>query len=761
MPAVSRRDTALVVTRFTVDTQLFRELGELLVGRDSTALIELIKNAYDADAEEVVVYGERLTDARAGSIVVTDTGNGMTAEQFESGFLRIASRAKQADDRRSPVMRRRYTGEKGIGRLAAHKLARAVHVLSVPRRVTADGVQTLDATINWDEVERYETLDEVGDDAVRVATTPAPATTRQGTTLRLSPLRQAWSERQLTDFVAEVQAFEPPALLIERLPQHLAAKPLLFQRLSPRDEGQHAPFRVALEGDFSVGESLWQELAQSMTWVVEIDASPTGVRIETAPTELGKRRAGAAAAGGSMSHPDPDGGPFFEARILVHEGRVGTQRQRSFSRIVSGVRVYLEGFRVAPYGEPGNDWLDVDRAYSERAYGLTLAGSGLDTALSAVDREELTILRNTSYLGAVLLKAADAPGLRTLVNREGFVPDASFETLKYLVRLGIDLNTRARARVVADARPQRDARRATKHAADRAVFESDRALVQEVRAATQQARAIRELVANAKQPDMDRAVDELVERLATVESLGDEAIGERALLRVLASVGTQMAAFVHEISGLVAMAQSVETALARIADDLPDAASRLRPVLSSVEDLRRRLDRQASYLADVVTVDARRRRRRLPIRERFEAARRLVEPTAERREITIENDIPDDIRSPPMFDAELTTILSNLVTNAVKAAGNGGRVQATAQRDNRLVRIVLRNTGTAVKPQDRERWFRPFESTTVAGMDPVLGQGMGLGLPITRSMLQDYRGEIEFVDPDPGWVTQVEVRLPA
>ena len=38
------------MARFTVDTNLFRELGELLVGRSSTALVELIKNAYDADA---------------------------------------------------------------------------------------------------------------------------------------------------------------------------------------------------------------------------------------------------------------------------------------------------------------------------------------------------------------------------------------------------------------------------------------------------------------------------------------------------------------------------------------------------------------------------------------------------------------------------------------------------------------------------------------------------------------------------------------
>jgi signal transduction histidine kinase len=755
------------MTGFTVDTQLFRELGELLVGRDSTALIELIKNAYDADAEEVVVYGERLSDGDAGSIVVQDTGNGMTDSQFSSGFLRVASRAKQTDDRRSPVLRRRYTGEKGIGRLAAHKLARAVRISSVPRTDMAASAsqspQALDARIDWDLVERYETLDQVGGDAVWVQTGPAPPTASHGTTLRLSPLRRAWTERQLTDFVAEVQAFEPPALLVNPLPRYLTDEPLLFGSLNARDAGLPAPFRVTLEGDFSVGEALWKELAQSMSWIVEVRAAREGVRVVTAPTKLGAKREGAGRAEGLMPHPDPEAGPFFEARVLVHEGqRRGTQRQRSFTRIASGIRVYLEGFRVAPYGEPGNDWLDLDRAYSERSYGLTLAGSGLETSLGEVDREALTVLRNTSYFGAVLLKEVDAPGLRTLVNREGFVPDASFDTLRKLIRLGIDLNTRARARVVADRRPQRDAQRATRKAAKRAAFESDRELVEEVREATEQVKAIREMVATVRQPEMDRAVDQLVARLSTVAALGDEAISERALLRILASVGTQMAAFVHEITGLVAMAQSVETALGRLADELPEAAPRLRPLLSTVQDLRRRVDRQASYLADVVTIDARRRRRRLSIHERFEAARRLVEPTAERRAITIENEIPEDIRSPPMFDAELTTILSNLLTNAVKAAGADGRVAASADRaKDGTVSILLRNTGTPVEGVDRERWFQPFESTTIEELDPVLGQGMGLGLPITRSMLQDYRGEIAFVDPDPGWAAQVEVRLPS
>ena len=81
----------MTVAKFTVDTHLFRELGELLVGRDSTALIELIKNAYDADATEVTVHGEQLDTPSQGRILVIDNGIGMNSDDFENGFLRVAS----------------------------------------------------------------------------------------------------------------------------------------------------------------------------------------------------------------------------------------------------------------------------------------------------------------------------------------------------------------------------------------------------------------------------------------------------------------------------------------------------------------------------------------------------------------------------------------------------------------------------------------------------------------------------------------------
>ena len=91
------------MTTFTVDTHLFRELGELLVGRDSTALVELTKNSYDADATEVILYGEGLDHPSRGYITIQDNGIGMSKAEFQNGFLRIALRAKETSERRSPV----------------------------------------------------------------------------------------------------------------------------------------------------------------------------------------------------------------------------------------------------------------------------------------------------------------------------------------------------------------------------------------------------------------------------------------------------------------------------------------------------------------------------------------------------------------------------------------------------------------------------------------------------------------------------------
>jgi signal transduction histidine kinase len=235
------------------------------------------------------------------------------------------------------------------------------------------------------------------------------------------------------------------------------------------------------------------------------------------------------------------------------------------------------------------------------------------------------------------------------------------------------------------------------------------------------------------------------------------------MLRVLASVGSQMAAFVHEINATLGMAEAIETSLAGI--ETPSLTQKQRKELAgiqkSVSDLRRQLERQATYLTDVVTMDARRRRVRNPLANRFDAAVRLVSRTAERREIKIENRIPETLKSPPMFPAEITTVFSNLLTNAIKAAGRNGRIRATG-RDaaNGEVHVRIENTGIEVHLADADKWFLPFESTTT-DIDAGLGQGMGLGLPITRNMLEQYGATVTFVAPNNGFSTALEIVFPA
>ena len=340
------------------------------------------------------------------------------------------------------------------------------------------------------------------------------------------------------------------------------------------------------------------------------------------------------------------------------------------------------------------------------------------------------------------------------------MPEAGFDTLVRLVRTGIDLCTRVRAASNLKARQRRREERSK--SGDKKVAGEWRPLPDLIAQAGASVGEARLLVSQGKVDAAQLKMRDAIQTMEQAKNRADSVISEGSLLRILASVGTQMAAFSHEMNALLGAAQTLREGLTMtLADRSLTHAQRRRVRLAwaAAIDLVQWIERHASYLLDVTTPDARRRRSRQNIAERFNAAFRLVQHSAGRRNISIDNQISDQLKTLPMFPAELTTVFANLLTNAVKGARENGRIEASSTTDGRSLRIRIQNTGVSVSLDESERWFKPFESTT-QDVNPVLGQGMGLGLTITRRILDYYGITITFVEPDSTFATAIEMEFP-
>ena len=683
----------MVVERptFQVDTNLFRELGELLVGRDSTALAELIKNSYDADASEVLVLGERLDNAEEGRIQILDNGDGMSLDDFVNGFLRIAGRTKLTETRRTRRYQRRFTGSKGIGRLAAHKLAKFVRITSTYRpRKRGEQSTVLKAHIDWDAVEMYRTLDEIKDSgAIQYQVETAPRGAPYGTSIELSRLRKSWTEKELVHFVAEVHRFQIPEPLLGPLPTDLIDGPLLFERVVTRDaSGADPGFDVNLDGDFEVGEEFWPTMVRQADWVIEIDAaSKEGVvdyvvaPLRARPWEGGVRPAPATAR---IAHPHPKQGPYFQGRIFVREYRRGVRAFRDWADQSAGIRLYMEGFRVLPYGDIEDDWLRLNYQYSRRLRELNSPQTARFVLGTTNKDASLMILGNAAYFGGLFLTERGAAGLRMLVNREGFVPDTAFNDLADIVTNAIALSVRVRA---AYTQPKRERRRAQSAAFRTLKAGSDEfiptpgriALVGLLNLTTSR---IKHAADAASSGDFSGVVAQLKNAAKSIEeakSYTDLAIDEEAMIHIMASIGLQLSSFVHEINRHTDSLRGAEADIERLRRDEGNShlGRELAKLNGTVSELRRGLDRQSSFLSALAITDAGRKRFPQLLHDRFEIAIMLVDAEAKKRSVGITNAIDWECRTGPMFPAELAMIMTNLLTNAVKFAGENGSIRAS------------------------------------------------------------------------------------
>ncbi|MBP7508064.1 MAG: sensor histidine kinase [Prolixibacteraceae bacterium] len=143
--------------KFTHGAMSIIQMGEELIGHPTTALNELVKNSYDADAFDCWVYVCTPASTEDTFIVVHDNGTGMKNNVLFGDWLKPSMSLKRMGNRKSPVLERNYLGKKGIGRLAAMALGKYLTVVSKSK----DENYYNWLTINRDDFKQEVLLDKI------------------------------------------------------------------------------------------------------------------------------------------------------------------------------------------------------------------------------------------------------------------------------------------------------------------------------------------------------------------------------------------------------------------------------------------------------------------------------------------------------------------------------------------------------------------------------------------------------------------------
>jgi signal transduction histidine kinase len=237
---------------------------------------------------------------------------------------------------------------------------------------------------------------------------------------------------------------------------------------------------------------------------------------------------------------------------------------------------------------------------------------------------------------------------------------------------------------------------------------------------------------------------------------------EFILLRVLASTGTLVLIFEHELQALIDDMEEMLTSASAVRAKMPDNEQEaFQIVLDSFGNRTEMVKELGDFLGLTMGAESRSEKRDWVV---FPIVAKVFSPFRwylEEYGISHINTVPKDLRTPRMYRSELVSVLHNLMTNAIKAVrgGHSRRIEVTGFKENGVVHIQFLDTGRGL---DRSKWevvFEPFESYSEP--DIRFGVGTGLGLKIVRDIIRAYGGEAQFSEPPDGWSTCVEITLPA
>ena len=411
---------------FKMTARVLAHLGEDLIKDESIALLELVKNSYDAGATKCVVDFNFDIFGSLIEISISDNGSGMSLNTIENIWLVIGTDNKK-NKLISHYQGRLPLGEKGIGRLGVHKLGNDIKLYS-----KHSDENEVYVSIDWSKLAESKDIDDFKID-YGYSSDSHFLNKQTGTKIIVRNLKGEWNRRKLRSVFRDLTTLNSPfteksdsfEVLVSSNNNVFSGLPNLEAIKNAGLYYGHCTLEGSIITEFSYEFKPWNVLdkikSRSLTALDEYEKVLIhNVEVETETGKVVKREKRLDLNEYNIGRVQFDVIMYEKDSSVFSLLNIEKKGLNDYLKENSGIRVYRDNMRVFDYGEPGNDWLSIDKRRLSRSGGS---------------------ISNSLLLGSVMLDRISSYGLREKTNREGFIEDEAYfafvDAISYVMDLFI------------------------------------------------------------------------------------------------------------------------------------------------------------------------------------------------------------------------------------------------------------------------------------------------------------------------------------